>query len=265
MTLRRVLLVFYSLLFIAACGGLIGLTWNEDQQLDLNIGDGDYNLLASVTASDAAQILATTILAVLIVFGLWTLLVALLPASGGSSSGLLRLRQADGGTVEVSAQALERLVSDELEALPEVRQAVPRVRVSGGAIDTDVLTVIDQQASIAHVTSLVTDTLNRAYKEQVGVTNVKRPNIRISYDPIKGRPISDGARYSEPRPVAPPPPSVNTTEAVSWPPPPKDVVRHQPPESAPADPWPSNDEWKQGAAAENNGQPDVVEPEQEKQ
>src|SRR5687767_2817097 len=110
MTLRRILLALYSLVFIAACGGLIGLVWNEDQKLDVDLADGDFHMEAFITANDTWQVIATTVLGVLIAFGLWTLLLALLPAGEGRRAGLLRLKQADGGTVEVTSQSLERLV-----------------------------------------------------------------------------------------------------------------------------------------------------------
>jgi hypothetical protein len=85
MTLRRILLAFYSLLLIAACGGLIGLVWNEDQKLDIDLADGDFNLEAFVTANDTWQVIATVVLALVILFGLWTLLMSLLPAGGARS------------------------------------------------------------------------------------------------------------------------------------------------------------------------------------
>ena len=240
MTLRRILLALYSLLLIAACGGLIGLTWNEDQKLDISAGDGDFSLEAFISATQTWQVIATTVLALFILFGLWTLLMALLPAGSARSSGMLRLKQANGGTVEVTAGALERLVRDELEATPEIRQAIPRVKASGGSVATDALVVIEQQASIAHVTSVVNDTIARAFKEQVGVTSVKRPNIRISYEPVKGQPISERSmRYDSTRPVAPPP-REEGAEAVTWPSPPPDVTRADAPREEPADPWPSD-------------------------
>ncbi|MGH2609238.1 MAG: hypothetical protein ACRDHF_09135, partial [Tepidiformaceae bacterium] len=118
------------------------------------------------------------------------------------------------------------------------------VRVSGGSVDTDVLAVIEPQATISHVTTVVGDTVRRAFKEQVGVTNVKRPNIRISYEPVKGRPLADGARPQPTRPVAPPPRDEGQ-EPVSWPPPPPDVSRPEAePETEPTAAWPSN--WEPG-------------------
>lgn len=256
MTLRRALLALYSLVFIAACGGLIGLVWNEDQKLDIDVNN-DFNLQAFVTATDSAQALATIVFAVLILFGLWTLLMALLPTGEAASSGLLRLKQSDGGSVEVTSQALERLVREEVEALPEVRQAVPRVKVSGGAVDTDALVVIEPQESIAHVTTVVNDAINRAFKEQVGVTNVKRPNIRISYDPVKGRPISEGGapRRVEATRAVPAAPT-DDSERLAWPPPPRDVrpadaSSDESPAETSAEPGqaPWNSDWDRNAPA----------------
>lgn len=254
MTLRRALLALYSLLFIAACGGLIGLVWNEDQKLDIDLADGDLAMEAFIAANDTWKVLATTVLALLILFGLWTLLMSLLPMGAARSSGMLRLKQANGGTVEVTSGALERLVRDELEALPEVRQAIPRVKAGGGSVETDALVVIDQQASIAHVTSVVNDAVTRAFKQQVGVTNVKRPNIRISYEPVKGQPITDGARFDSTRPMAPPP-REEGEEPVTWPSPPPDVARAEAPDRPDApDPWgseqrPANGPGEDGPAA----------------
>ena len=37
--LRRVLLVLYSLLLLAALGGIGSLAWNQDEKLDLDIND----------------------------------------------------------------------------------------------------------------------------------------------------------------------------------------------------------------------------------
>jgi hypothetical protein len=107
-----------------------------------------------------------------------------------------------------------------------------------------VLAVIEPQASIAHVTTVVGDTVRRAFKEQVGVTNVKRPNIRISYEPVKGRPVVEGTAAAS-RPVAPPPRD-EEQEPVSWPPPPPDVSRNEAePEPEPAAAWQSN--WEPGS------------------
>lgn len=231
--LRRVLLAIYSILLIAAGGGLMALTWNTDKKLDLNIGD--FNLQGFVTAGDTAKALATIVLAAIILIGLATLFLALAPGVAGGSRGTLRMRQADGGTVEVSADALESMLRDELEQLPEVREAYPRVRLSSGAVDTDTTVVIEPSANISHITGAVADATARALRENVGVTNVRRPSIRVRYDEMNARPVGVTGRskpqaptYAERElpPAGPPPAAVRADE--------------EPAPASSEEPWPTN-------------------------
>lgn len=184
---RRVLLAIYSLLLLAAVGGLAGLAWNQDQQLDLTIDQ--FNLQGFVDASDGAKWIFTGVLAAVGLVALITLLMAVWPKrSGYSSKGTLRIKQADGGTVEVTAGAIESLLRGELEALPEVRSATPRVRLSGGAVDTYLDANVEPSASIAQATKLITKTVEDTLRDHVGVTAVRRPVIRVTYDEMGVRP-----------------------------------------------------------------------------
>lgn len=228
--LRRVLLAVYSVLLIAACVGLAVLAWNQDQQLD--ISPGDFRLLASINSSDGAKWLFTLLMGLIALFGLLTLLLAVMRGRAGQR-GRLRLRQNDGGTVEVTSDALESLLRDELERLPEIRRADPQVRLGrGGAVDTDVRAVIEPSASIAHVTNLIGVTTSSALREQVGVTNVHRPNVRIEYDEMNARPVA--VRERRGRRVRP-----ETTSEEPWPAPPADLQEQQQTPAAEADQsWP---------------------------
>ncbi|MEO9255219.1 MAG: alkaline shock response membrane anchor protein AmaP, partial [Tepidiformaceae bacterium] len=193
----RALLVIYSLLLIAAAGGLIALAWNQDQKLDLNVGD--FNLQGFVTSTNSAKWAVTVVLAAIAVVGLITLIVAVARSSSGSSKGTLRMKQADGGTVEVTTSAIENLLRDELTRLPSVRSVNPRVRLgSGGAVDTDIDASIEPSASIANATTLLSQGVANVLRDQVGVTNVRRPSIRISYDDMNARPIR-GNQANAPR------------------------------------------------------------------
>lgn len=201
---RRILLIIYSLLLIAAAGGLIALTWNQDQKLDLEVSE--FNFEAFVEASDGAKWAVTGILAGVALIGVITLLVAVLRPSRASSRGTLRMKQADGGTVVVTASAIETLLRDELERLPEVRRVAPTVRVSSGAVDTHLDATIEPSASIAHATRVLGDGVATVLKDQVGVTSIRRPTIRISYDELAARPAGTvpGPRPEpEPRPMYP--------------------------------------------------------------
>jgi len=194
--LRRILLIVYSLLLVAAAAGVGALAWNQDEQLDLDIGD--LNVQALVNADDTEKWLLTGVLGLIGLFALLTFLIAIWPRRA-KSRGALRIRQADGGTVEVTAEAIESLIRDDLEALPEVQKATPRVSLAGGAVDTYLDVQIEPSASIAHATKLLGSTVEQVLREQVGVTAVRKPTIRITYDEMAARPVAQRARV----PVAP--------------------------------------------------------------
>ena len=183
--LRRVLLAIYSVLLLAAAGGLGVLAWNQDEKLDLDIGD--LNLQAFVTSSDDAKWALTGVLAAIGLLALVTLIIALWPRR--KRAGSLRIRQSDGGTIEVTSSAIEALLRDELESLPEVQSVKPRVSLSGGAVDTYLDAQIEPSASIAHTTRLLGETVDETLREQLGVTAVRRPVVRISYDEMAARPV----------------------------------------------------------------------------
>jgi hypothetical protein len=208
--LRRAFLVLYSLILIAAAGGLIALVWNQDRKLDLNVGD--FNLQAFATSTNSAKWMITVILAAIALIAFCSLIIAVMrTGQGGRSRGTLRMRQADGGTVEVTGAAIESLLRDELERLPEVRSVDPRVRLNGGAVDTSLDAVIEPSASIAQVTNLLGQGVASVLREQVGVTNIRRPSIRITYDEMNARPAG-----AVPRPQQPP---VSTQPLISSAPP----------------------------------------------
>lgn len=197
--LRRFLLVIHALLLLGFVGGLISLAWDQDEQLDLNISD--LNIQAFVEAGDNAKYALTAVLGAIGLIAVISLLVALWPQREGRK-GAMRIKQTDGGFVEVTPGAIEALLRDELEALPEVRRANPRVRLNGGAVDTHVDADIEPSASIAHITKLLSSTVESTLRDHVGVTAVRRPVIRINYDEAAARPIPGGRV----RPAPPPEP-----------------------------------------------------------
>lgn len=221
--LRRLFLSFYSLLLAGAAAGFIVLTWNDSDQLDVNL-IRKLNLRAFITAPNTnAQVLFTVILGAIITLALFTFVLSYLPQGIRSSTkGALRLKQADGGTVDVPVSALETLLREELEALPEIRSAKPIVRVTGGVVSMDLFLAIEPSASIAQVTALAGNTCAHTLKEQVGVTAVRRPHVRISYDEVSARPIGMAAgtgsvnpRYAPPTPVQPTAPAKDASAEVS--------------------------------------------------
>lgn len=197
-TLRRILLVVYGLLLLAAVAGAGILLWNQDEQLDLTIQD--FNLQILVTTGDAEKYAATAILVVIGWLAVMSIIVALWPRRQGSR-GALRIRQADGGMVEVTPAAIESLLRDELESLPEVRSVKPKVALAKGSVDTYLDAQIEPSASIASATKLLSTTVEGVLREQVGVTAIRRPTIRISYPEAGSGP--KGARAASLPPPSP--------------------------------------------------------------
>lgn len=178
--LRRLILAIYSLLLIALCGSLIGLTWADDQQFNWDVGG--WNLQAFVDSSNSGKIIFTIILAAIALVGVLTLVLAVFRESVGARRGSLRLRQSDGGSIEVTSRAIETILREELQRLPDVKSVDARVRSVNGAVDTALDAAIAPTANIATVTTTLSQGVANVLREKVGVTNVRRPSIRISQD-----------------------------------------------------------------------------------
>ncbi len=103
--------------------------------------------------------------------------------------------------MEVTAGSIESLLRDELESLPEVRSVKPKVSLSKGSVDTYLDAQIEPSTSIAAATKLLSSTVEGVLREQVGVTAIKRPTIRISYTEAGSGP--KGARSASLPPPSP--------------------------------------------------------------
>lgn len=197
--LGRIFLGIYSLAWIGACAGLIALNWTDDQQLDIEVAD--WNLQAFIAADRAEQWIFTAIMATVALLGLFTLFLAFKPYSA-VRRGSLRLKQAGGGQVEVTAGALETLVADELRGLSAIHGARARVGTKGGAIATELDLTIAHGASIAEITAAAGDRIAEVFRDQVGVTNVRPPLVRVTY----AEAAAPAAPAAPPPPPPPPPP-----------------------------------------------------------
>jgi hypothetical protein len=193
--IARIFLVLYSLLLIAACAGVVALSFNDEEMLDLSVGD--YAVRAFVDSSDGARWAVTVILGAIGLLGAISMVVALLPWHGRHRPGQVRIQRAGGGTVEITTSALEHLLHEEISGLAGVRQVSPLVRTRGDTIESEITLSIDSGANIAEVTSTVSEATGAVLREQVGATQVRRPTIRITYDEIE-------VRHPAQRPMAPP-------------------------------------------------------------
>ncbi|WP_322819808.1 alkaline shock response membrane anchor protein AmaP [Tepidiforma sp.] len=203
--IRRVLLALYSLLLLAACGGLLALAWNQDKKLDIQLGE--FNIQAFIVSSDGARAIFAVIIAAVALVAFFSLVASVWRSSAPRSRGVLALRQEDGGMVEVPAQTLEAILREALQLLPEVRRAEPRVDVRAGAVESHIDATIQPSVSIAAATKVMVDTVHAVLREQVGVTNVRRPAIRITYDELAARPAGMAPQRAASPAVPPQPPA----------------------------------------------------------
>jgi hypothetical protein len=174
---RRAFLALFSLAVIAACAGLLMLAWG-DRQLDLS--SGNWHATGAIATGGNARVLFTVICGAVIALALAGLVAAVAPDRDGRRESL-RLNQADGSKVRISPEALERLLREQLERLPEVVSAEPHVRLRGRMLATRADVAIRPGTSIAHATSEVANTTSQVYRELVGVTSADRPEISVHY------------------------------------------------------------------------------------
>ncbi|MGK2964598.1 MAG: alkaline shock response membrane anchor protein AmaP [Tepidiformaceae bacterium] len=202
--LSRLFLAIYSVLFIALCAGLALLLWNDSEMIDLALGDLNFQAFFVPGAENAQKWAFSALMFAFCLLGFVTLILAFSRES--QSGGRLKLRQADGGSVEIDAHTLEAMLRDDLQQIPEVRQADAKVRVDGAAVSTALNLVVEPSTNIAYVTDEASRVTARTLREQIGVENVRRPAVRISYDEISARPVQAGRM----RPQMPPAPSDTT-------------------------------------------------------
>ncbi len=184
--LRRVALAIYSALALALCLGLVALTWDEGRQLD--IGLGSFRFVSFIDAGSAAKWLLTLALGLVAALAGLTFVLAALPERR-ARSGAVRLKQSDGSRVEVDTATLETIIKEEVERLPDVRMVQARVRLEGGALETDLALIIEHGANITHVTAAAAHTAANALAGQTGDAEVRRPTVRVSYDSLAPAPI----------------------------------------------------------------------------
>ena len=227
---NRFFLVIYSLLFIAACAGLVVMAWNQDQKLDIVLGS--FNLQAFILSNDSDRWLFTAMMGLLAMIGVISLITAFSRGGKSASSGTVRLRATDGGVVEIDASAVEALLRSNLESLPQVRQASPHVKASKGSVETDITVSVYPGASISDITHTVNETTANVLRQQVGATQVRRPVLHITYDELAAVPSGRMRPQSPPSAgTLPPPPGYQQPQeplAYAPPPPPPASTASEP-------------------------------------
>jgi hypothetical protein len=181
----RVFLGVYSVLLVGAAGGLVAMAWRQDEKLDVVIGG--FNLQAFIAAGETPQMVATVVLGLVGLLGVGTLALAFL-AGPDEQRGLIRLPQAGGGFMEVPGATVTEMLQDELEQMPDVREARVGIHTDGKAVDVDIELLVISSASVGGVTADAGRAVLVTMRETFGVTAVRRPRVRLVYEEIAVRP-----------------------------------------------------------------------------
>jgi hypothetical protein len=176
--LQRGLLVFYSLLLIGACVLCATLVWDQTRQLDIDLGA--FRITAGITSGDTERLLFTLMLICIGFFAALSMAIAVIPMERYRPT--LRIRQPNGADVEVAPPAMEAVLRDELERLPDVRQAYPVVRFTRDEVEAHLTVFLEPYATISHVAHAVQHTAEETLRERFHVTRLRRPGIHISYE-----------------------------------------------------------------------------------
>lgn len=208
----RLLVLLYSALWVAACGGLAALAWNQDRQLDLRVQE--FRLVAYVDSTTTEKWALTGVLAVLALGGIGAMILAVRRGARGSR-GTVRWRQADGSMLEMPATTIEAMLRDALRQLPGVRETRPIVRAAKGTVSTELRLTIDGTTTVSDVSHAASDITFRVLREQVGALDVKRPVVRVDYVPGVA-PVARPTAHTPPTtaaasttPPIPPPPTAD--------------------------------------------------------
>ena len=177
--LGRFFLAGLGLAWIAAAGALTTLAWNDGQMLDLEIGT--FAARAWIDGDTFAKVLFTTVMSLVMLLGLAGFILAFARKST-TRSGSLRLRQAEGGVVEVPSSALEALIVHALGEMDVINRAGASVALRGGTVTSELDLTIGPGASISEVTAGANECVSEVLRDMVGVRNVRRPLVRISID-----------------------------------------------------------------------------------
>jgi hypothetical protein len=204
-TVNRILVVFLSLLLIAAAAGLITLAWVEDRFLNLELDN--FDLEAAIVTDGTSRLVFTVVCAAIGALGLAFIALQFVRMGRQTRDQVVRLRQASGDQVELSTTTIESMIRQELEQLPEVRRAAVLVREEKNGLASVLDLHLEPDATVAHVTSEASHVVTAAFRERLGMSSAHRPLIRVHYDELN---LAPGARH------IPLPPPASSQDTQRW-------------------------------------------------
>ena len=176
--LRRTLLAASGALLAVAAFGLAVLAARQDRKLDINIGS--FTLEAFIDSGDAAQVVFTLLMALVIVLAFLVIIVAFWPDEPREVS-VIRVRQRDGTVIEVDGMAIESAITEEVSHLPDVGAVATRATLYRQSVETALDVTVYPGTSVFLVSTAIGDSVERVLGEQFNVSG-PRPRIRVSYE-----------------------------------------------------------------------------------
>jgi hypothetical protein len=162
---RRGLLAFYSALVVGLAALLIVLAWNDQQQLDIDLGG--FRLVSFIETGGADRILFTGLMFFIAWFGLISLALALVPDRQRYREYLVV--DTPGGKMTITAAMVSTVLREELERLPGVLQAAPAVRFTKDAVEPDITLTLGPGTNVIHAVNAVQLTAEQTLRERFGV------------------------------------------------------------------------------------------------
>lgn len=203
-TARQVALVLYSVLLVAFAALLIVLAWDDQTQLDIDLGG--FRLVSFIDAGSLERWLFTGLMVLVAWLGILTLVLAVV-RGGRPVRDRIMVTQPGGVRLEVTAAAAADAVRSEVALLPDVAAASAAAYFSGDAAHIAVEITPHPWARLDHVPVAVNAAASRALRERFNLSLGEPVDLRVhapeggaAYAPDR-RPLP--ARHPE---DVPPPP-----------------------------------------------------------
>lgn len=191
---RQVALAIYSLCLVAFAALLIVLAWDDQTQLDIDLGG--FRLVSFVDAGSLERWLFTGLMVLVAWLGILTLVLAVV-RQGRPVRDRIMVTRPDGVRLEVTAAAAAGAVRSEVEMLPDVAGADAAAYFMDDAAHIAVDLTPQPWARLEHVPAAVNAAATRVLGERFNIPLGAPVDLRI-------QPAEGAAGYVRDRQPLPP-------------------------------------------------------------
>jgi hypothetical protein len=178
--LRRILLATLGILLALAAAGLVVMAWTPDRKLDIDLGG--FDLEAFIDTAGWPRMAFTIVMGTIMGLGVSIFTLALWPDREEIRDYLL-VRRPDGTVLRLDAPAIEAMVREAVEQLPDALTATPRARILRHSVELEIDVVTRPAAVVDYVASAVAHAADAVLRGQLFLDDVRRPQVRIRYAP----------------------------------------------------------------------------------